>query len=146
MLERRVTCTRSTFVRAGRYEGFEDALATAAAEDSGWSWTGTRALTAMKDMLSPRYSAIMSMSAYPESKGNEAPLPVRSQGSARAIGAKAPLRITETEEPTQVQIPHHHKICNFAVGGYAGPFSGRVSKCSVCHAGSSLEWRRAERR
>jgi len=93
-------------MRVGRFEGFEDALASAAAEDSGWAWTGTRALTAMKDMLSPRYSAIMSMSAYPEAKGTDAPLPVRSQGPARATTAKAPLRITETEEPTQVQIYH----------------------------------------
>ena len=88
-----------------RFEGFEDAMATAA-EDSGWSWTGTRALTAMKEMLSPRYSAIMSMSAYPEAKGGAAP-PTRSQMAPRAADAKQPLRITETEEPAQVQLRHH---------------------------------------
>ena len=100
----------------GRFEGFEDALATAAAEDSGWAWTGTRALTAMKDMLSPRYSAIMSMSAYPEAKGGVAP-PVRSQGPPRAANAKASLQIAvAAEEPTQVQISHHHTVLLFDCG------------------------------
>ena len=84
----------------GRFEGFEDALATAA-EGSGWSWTGTQALTAMKEMLSPRYSAIMSMSAYPESKGGIAPPLIRSQAAARAAVSKGPLRVAE--EPIQVQ-------------------------------------------
>ena len=86
----------------GRFEGFEDALATAAAEDSGWSWTGTRALTAMKEMLSPRYSAIMSMSAYPEAKSGGATPPSRSFTTPKAANAKAPQRVTETEELLQV--------------------------------------------
>ena len=82
-----------------RFEGFDDAIATVA-EDSGWSWTGTRALNAMKDMLSPRYSAIMSMSAYPEEKDG-APPPGRSFAGSRP--AKARPRVTENGEPVQVQ-------------------------------------------
>ena len=87
---------------SGRFEGFEDALATAA-EDNAWSWTGTRALTAMKEMLSPRYSAIMSMSAYPEAKGDDT-LPNCSSKTARAANAKARPRAIETTEHAQV---HH---------------------------------------
>jgi hypothetical protein len=84
---------------ARRFEGFDDAIATVT-EESGWSWTGTRALNAMKDMLSPRYSAIMSMSAYPEDKEGAQP-PSRSFPGARP--AKPRLRVTENGESNQVQ-------------------------------------------
>ena len=55
----------------------------------------------MKDMLSPRYSAIMSMSAYPDEKEDAPPL---SRSFTAARSAKTRPRVTENGESPQVQL------------------------------------------